>query len=174
MADFQTNLWAPWRMEYLEKLGAGDNERCFLCRAIETPRDDEQNHVLWRTDHTLTLLNRFPYSSGHALVAPVTHAAQLEDLPDDVLLDLMRTARDAKRALEAALQAQGFNIGMNLGHCAGAGLPGHLHVHVVPRWSGDTNFMPVLGDVKVIPQSLAEVHRRFLAAAQELALGPKA
>lgn len=171
MAEGQENLWAPWRMEYIEALGQRD-EGCFLCRARDNPAADEADFVLWRGPRTLVILNRFPYSSGHTLVAPLVHAAEPEELPDDVLLELMQQARDAKRALHAALGAQGFNIGINLGRCAGAGLPGHLHVHVVPRWGGDTNFMPVLGGVKVIPQALAETRRVILNAAAELGLGP--
>lgn len=165
----QQNLWAPWRMEYIGGLNAGA-EGCFLCRAAAHPEEDEPAYVLWRGPATITLLNRFPYSSGHVLIAPLTHVAELEDLPDDVLLELMQRTRDAKRVLQRAVAAQGFNIGMNLGHCAGAGLPGHLHQHIVPRWSGDTNFMAVLADAKVIPQSLAEVRRLFLAAGEELGL----
>ena len=169
MADKQKNLWAPWRMEYIDSLDKGD-DTCFICRAHENPDADEQNYVLWRGERTITLLNRWPYSSGHVLVAPTAHMAEPEDLPDDVLLELMQKARDAKRVLQAALCSQGFNIGLNLGRCAGAGLPDHLHLHVVPRWAGDTNFMPVLDDVKVLPQSLGEVRRLFHAAARELGL----
>lgn len=169
MTDFQKNLWAPWRMEYITGLGTGGNG-CFLCHAIASPQDDEKNHVLRRDAHTLVLLNLFPYNSGHVLIAPITHTGQPEDLPDEVLLALMQRTRDVKRVLEAALGAQGFNIGINLGRCAGAGLPEHLHVHVVPRWNGDVNFMAVLGDVKVIPQSLAAVHKLFRTKATELGL----
>ena len=171
MSDFQKNLWAPWRMEYIAGLGPGGDDGCFLCQVVEKPQEDESNHVLWRSPRTLVLLNLFPYSSGHVLVAPTTHLAEPEDLPDDLMLELMQRTRDAKRVLQAALAAQGFNIGINLGRCAGAGLPGHLHVHVVPRWNGDINFMAVLGDVKVMPQSLDEVRRLFLAKAAELGLG---
>ncbi len=171
MSDFQKNLWAPWRMEYISGLGPDSNGECFLCQVIQHPQDDEQHHVLWRSAQTVVLLNLFPYSSGHVLVAPTAHLAEPEDLTDDVLLELMHRTRDAKRVLQAALNAQGFNLGINLGRCAGAGLPGHLHVHVVPRWNGDINFMAVLGDVKVMPQSLVDVHRLFLAKAAELGLG---
>jgi ATP adenylyltransferase len=170
MAEFQKSLWAPWRMEYIAGLCPGGGDECFLCQVIERPAEDEPNYVLWRSARTIALLNRFPYSSGHVLVAPRAHLAEPEDLPDDLLLEVMQRMRDAKRVLQAAVGAQGFNIGLNLGHCAGAGLPGHLHVHVVPRWSGDINFMAVLGDVKVMPQSLPEVRRLFLAKAAELAL----
>jgi ATP adenylyltransferase len=170
MAEFQKSLWAPWRMEYIAGLCNGAGGGCFLCEVIEKPDTDEANYVLWRGARTIVLLNRFPYSTGHVLVAPLAHLAEPEDLADEPLLELMHRVRDAKRVLQAALAAQGFNIGINLGHCAGAGLPGHLHVHVVPRWSGDINFMAVLGDVKVIPQSLPEVRRLFLTKAAELGL----
>jgi ATP adenylyltransferase len=157
-------------MEYIDGLGLDEADGCFLCRALENPQDDEKNSVLWRSQHTLVLLNRFPYSNGHVLIAPAAHVAELEDLPDEVLLELLRRTRDVKRVLQAALRAQGFNIGINLGRCAGAGLLGHLHLHLVPRWNGDTNFMAVLGDVKVIPQSLIAVRRLFLSKAQEFGL----
>lgn len=166
MSDFQQNLWAPWRMEYIHSLeGTRGNDGCFLCKTFENPADDEANYVLRRCDRALVMLNRFPYSSGHTLIAPTMHVAQLEDIPDDLLLELMQETRAAKSILAEALNPQGFNIGINLGHCAGAGLPGHLHIHIVPRWSGDTNFMAVLGDVKVIPQSLAETRRLYLETA---------
>lgn len=170
MTDFQPCLWAPWRMEYIAHLHPAVAEECFLCRAVAHPQDDEQNHVLWRGMRTIALLNLFPYSSGHALVAPVAHVGALEDLADDVLHDLMCRTRDVKRVLEAALHAQGFNIGINLGRCAGAGLPDHVHIHIVPRWGGDTNFMAILGNAKVIPQSLQAVRRLFLEKAAELGL----
>ena len=171
MAEFEPkNLWAPWRMEYIDGLREAGEQGCFLCQAFASPSHDEQNHVLWRDARTFVLLNRFPYSSGHTLIAPAAHLGEPEDLPDDVLLDLMRRTRDVKRVLQAALHAEGFNIGINLGRCAGAGLPGHLHLHVVPRWHGDVNFMAVLGDVKVIPQTLAKVRGLLLAEAQQLGL----
>lgn len=170
MAEFEKNLWAPWRMEYIAGLGAPDAGDCFLCRTASRPQDDERNYVLWRSPATITLLNLFPYNSGHLLIAPTAHAAGLEDIPEPKLLELIARTRDAKLVLEAALHAQGFNIGINIGHCAGAGLPGHLHIHVVPRWAGDTNFMAVVGDAKVIPQALAETRRLFLETAAQLGL----
>lgn len=170
MAEFQHSIWAPWRMEYIEELSTDTDKGCFLCRYHQAPADDHRNHVLWRSAKTLVALNRFPYSNGHVLVAPAAHQAQLEDLPDDVLAELMLRLRDVQRVLTRALNAQGFNIGMNVGRCAGAGLPDHLHWHVVPRWSGDTNFMPVLGDVKVMPQALEQVYEKFRAASAQLGL----
>ncbi len=161
-------LWAPWRMQYIESLSAEDPGGCFLCRYRDRPADDARNHVLARGKSVMTLLNRFPYSSGHVLVAPYGHRAGPEDFSADELLEMMTAVRDAKRALQAALGAGGFNIGANLGRCAGAGLPDHMHWHVVPRWDGDTNFMPVLADVKVMPDALdavfAKVRQALLGA----------
>ncbi len=171
MSEFQKNIWAPWRMEYIRSLEGEDNG-CFICNAVAHAEHDERNLVLWRGAHTIVLLNRFPYTSGHTLIAPRNHHAGLEDVDDATLLELMQFTRDAKRVLEQAVKAQGFNIGINQGRCAGAGLPGHLHVHVVPRWGGDVNFMPVFGDVKVIPQMLTDTRELFLSAAAELGLRP--
>ena len=169
MSEQRGNVWAPWRMEYIASINEQD-QACFLCAAHATPARDVEDYILWRTRHAIVILNRFPYSSGHTLIAPARHAAQPEDLTDDELLELMRQARDVKRVIEHAMRAQGFNIGINLGRCAGAGLPGHLHLHVVPRWGGDTNYMAVLSDTKVIPQALAATRTLLLDSARELAL----
>lgn len=171
MSETNQNVWAPWRMEYIAGL---ENERdrgdCFLCRYRDTTGDDEQNHVLWRSERTLTLLNRFPYTTGHLLLAPTAHCGQPEELADETLLELTLRIRDAKCVLQLALGAQGFNIGMNLGRCAGAGLPDHIHWHIVPRWDGDTNFMAVTGQVRVIPETLQAVKEKFRAAAAHAGL----
>ncbi len=171
MPEFQRNLWAPWRMDYIDSLNSPAESDCFLCNYRDHPADDAKNFVLWRTQRTLVLLNRFPYSSGHLLLAPLAHGGALADASVDVLHELTLRIRDAQRALQRALGAEGFNIGMNLGRCAGAGLPDHLHWHIVPRWSGDVNFMPAVGDVKVIPQSLERVRDQFVRAATELGMG---
>ncbi|MFN0135890.1 MAG: HIT family protein, partial [Phycisphaerae bacterium] len=136
MPEQNQNLWAPWRMQYIEQLGGNQPGGCFLCRYAAAPSDDHANHVLWRSEHTLTLLNRFPYTTGHLLIAPTAHVAAFETLPEAVLLELALRVRDAKRVLDHALQPQGYNIGVNLGRCAGAGLPDHVHWHIVPRWNG--------------------------------------
>ncbi len=146
-------LWAPWRLSYIATAKEQESEGCFLCR-YRDGNDDVQDLVLLRGEHALTILNRFPYNNGHLLVAPLEHKAALEDLNNDELLDCMQHLQRMTRVMREVLKAEGFNIGVNLGHVAGAGLPGHVHWHLVPRWNGDTNFMPVLGDVKVIPQSL--------------------
>jgi len=163
------NLWAPWRMEYIDSLSQSNNG-CFLCHHRDHPDQDDKNLVLWRGGHTFALLNRFPYTGGHSLVAPYAHVAELADLDDAAMLEMVRMLRDLQKALSAAVHAQGFNIGMNIGHCAGAGLPGHLHAHIVPRWSGDTNFMPVLGGTTVIPIRLETLRGQVLQAGAELNL----
>ena len=168
-ADRKINIHAPWRIEYIETLGE-EPEGCFLCRAREETHRDEENLLLWRTANCLVVLNRFPYTAGHLLIAPAGHTDSLEGLSREVMGEMMELNRDCLKLLERALNAQGFNIGLNIGRCAGAGLPDHLHLHVVPRWGGDTNFMAVLGDVRVIPQCLREVRRKLLATAEELKL----
>ena len=168
-AEWNTNLWAPWRMEYIESL-AGDGPDCFLCDIRDRPDRDAENLLIWRGRRCMTVLNRFPYTGGHSLIAPFDHVGDLGDVDDETVLEMMAMVRDVQRAVASALSAHGFNIGINVGRCAGAGLPGHLHVHVVPRWSGDTNFMAVFGDVRVIPDALSRVREKVLLAAGELGL----
>ncbi len=158
-------------MEYIDSIPSADaDQQCFLCHYREHPAEDESNHVIWRSPTWMILLNRFPYTSGHLLIAPTRHGGKLEDLPDCEWAELCHRLRDARRILQTALEPPGFNIGMNLGRCAGAGLPDHLHWHVVPRWGGDTNFLPVLGDIRVIPQTLQRVYELCLAARARLGL----
>lgn len=166
MNEFHDNLWAPWRMEYIESLDDGGAQPgCFLCHYRDTP-DDAAQRVVHRAAHTMVVMNKFPYTNGHLLIAPFSHKAELDDLDDTEFAEVWAMTRSATALLKRVLQPHGFNIGINLGRCAGAGLPGHLHVHVVPRWNGDTNFMAVLGDVRVIPQSLDKLHRAFVEAWQ--------
>ena len=145
-------LWAPWRMRYIEdKTPRG----CIFCPVpSDTPSRDTL--VLDVTSHSLVMLNKYPYNNGHLLVAPRRHTALLTHLPEEVFHDLMALLRRAISVVETALHPQGVNVGLNLGACAGAGVAGHLHWHVVPRWVGDTNFMPVVGAVRVMPQHLLE------------------
>lgn len=172
MNEFPDNLWAPWRMEYIHSLTDKDpvKDGCFLCDYRDHSEDDAANHVIWRTDAVLVVMNRFPYTNGHLLVAPTAHHADLDDLDDRHLQAVWRATRDAKRLLARVLEPHGFNIGLNFGRCAGAGLPGHLHVHIVPRWNGDTNFMAVLGDVRVIPEALDRLWSRLRETAAETSL----
>lgn len=159
----QEQIWAPWRLSYIVTTKEHRPEGCFLCRYAADPAADAENLVIARGPRTLTLLNRYPYNNGHLLVAPLAHKANLEDLDDEELLEGMRALQDMTRLIRQRMSAEGFNIGVNLGRIAGAGVPGHLHWHLVPRWSGDTNFMPVLADVNVIPQSLTAL-RELLAS----------
>jgi ATP adenylyltransferase len=147
-------LWAPWRLAYVAgaKPPAAD-DRCFICRGLEE-HDDRRNLVVLRTPRAVVLLNRFPYNNGHLLVAPRAHKGKLDELSAEEITETMLTLRRMVDVLDGLVRPDGYNVGLNLGSVAGAGLPGHLHWHVVPRWAGDTNFMPVLADTKVIAQSL--------------------
>ena len=156
----QPPLYAPWRIEYIRTLDKpAEGGECFLCAAAKAQTDAEkrQRLVLWTTPHAVVLINRYPYTNGHLLVAPIAHLAELSDVPDDVATDLHRQTVRAMNLLRRAISPQGFNLGTNLGRCAGAGLPGHLHQHVVPRWNGDTNFMGVVGEVRVVPQAMSQL-----------------
>jgi ATP adenylyltransferase len=158
-------LWAPWRLGYIvgdkgieqpcdpAKLLPGADPGCFLCQAVPEG-DDRQRLIVARGPHTITLLNRYPYNNGHVLLAPREHLAGLDDLGEEVQQELSQTLARIVKLLEKAMQPQGFNIGLNLGRAAGAGVPGHLHWHIVPRWIGDTNFMPAVAAVNTIPQAL--------------------
>jgi ATP adenylyltransferase len=148
------HLWAPWRLSYVAAAKAPtSDDPCFICRGLNGT-EDRANLVVVRTPLSAVILNRFPYNNGHLLVAPRAHKGRLDELSSNELLEVMETVRRMVRVLDTLIRPDGYNIGLNLGHAAGAGLPGHLHWHVVPRWNGDTNFMPVVGDVKVIVQSL--------------------
>src|SRR5262245_15090849 len=151
-------LWAPWRLEYVE--GADEAGRCVFC-------EPDEDLIVHRGETAFVLLNRFPYTSGHLLVAPVRHEADLVGLTEEEALEVHRLATRAVTALRAEYAPDGHNLGWNLGRAAGAGIVDHVHLHVVPRWAGDTNFMPVLADVRVVPEALAEtaerLRRRFAA-----------
>ena len=152
-------LWAPWRLEYIEH--ADEQDECVFCReaAGEVPESDSL--VVARADRAFAILNKFPYASGHLLVAPLRHEGTLEGLSDAEALELHRLSVEGVAALARAYGPNGFNLGWNLGRVAGAGIADHVHLHVVPRWSGDTNFMPVLADVKVLPEHLLATRDRL-------------
>jgi ATP adenylyltransferase len=154
-------LWAPWRLEYIQ--AADEDDGCFLCRAVEGD-DDAALLVVRRATRAVALLNKFPYTSGHLLVAPRRHVGEFTELDDREALELHRLAAEGVEALRAVYAPQGFNLGWNLGRPAGAGLLDHVHLHIVPRWAGDTNFMPVLADVKVLPEHLADTREKLAAA----------
>ncbi len=153
-------LWTPWRMEYIRAATKEEHVGCIFC---DLPRegDDQRARILRRGRLGFVILNAFPYNPGHLMVAPYRHVGDPEDLADAELLELGHLLKEATRALREEMEPHGFNIGMNLGRAAGAGIPDHLHWHVVPRWSGDANFMPVIGQTKVLPELLEETYRRL-------------
>jgi ATP adenylyltransferase len=153
-------LWAPWRLEYISS--ADDQPGCVFCAAVEG--DDEERLVVHRGPRTIVLLNKFPYASGHLMVAPQRHLGEFGELDDEEVLEVHRLASAGVGALAQTYAPQGYNLGWNLGRVAGAGVVDHVHLHVVPRWAGDTNFMPVLADVKVMPEYLAETRSKLAAA----------
>ncbi len=155
-------LWAPWRMEYIL---ASKQAGCFLCDAAQA-EVDKDHLVLQRRQHTFTLLNRYPYTNGHCMTVPYRHISELSDLTDAEQLELMQATRDCVTILRQTMGIHGANVGINLGEAAGAGLAEHLHIHIVPRWQGDTNFMPVMADTRVMPQSLLDTYDQLLPAFQ--------
>jgi len=161
-------LWAPWRLAYVlqAKDQGSDAGACFICRDLDDP-GGEDNLLVWRGELCCCILNRFPYNNGHLLIAPNRHVGDIHELTPAELLACMETMRRMMKALDGLLEPQGNNVGLNLGRVAGAGLPGHLHWHVVPRWNGDTNFMPVLADIKVLVQSLDDLYRRLREALEQ-------
>jgi ATP adenylyltransferase len=143
-------LWAPWRLEYIK--GAKTDECIFCTKPVLG--DDDEALILLRGERSFVILNAFPYNNGHLMVAPFEHGGQLEEIDTETSLELMRLVQLSMQALASAYAPEGYNVGLNQGRIAGAGMAGHVHFHVVPRWGGDTNFMPVLGDTRVLPQSL--------------------
>jgi ATP adenylyltransferase len=157
-------LWAPWRLAYIKREHRPhEDDGCFICRGL-AESDDRTNLIVERTPHGVVVLNRFPYNNGHLLIAPQAHKGRLDELTAEESLDLQQTLARMIQILEREMRPEGFNVGLNLGKVAGAGLPGHVHWHVVPRWNGDTNFMPVFGDVRVIAQSLDALYDLLSAA----------
>ncbi|MBP1684569.1 MAG: hypothetical protein H6Q33_712 [Deltaproteobacteria bacterium] len=149
-------LWAPWRMA---SLGGPRTPGCIFCTALETA--DRRGHLVLAREPAIVMLNKFPYSSGHLLVAPRRHAGHLRELPAEEFRILMDTLHKSATVLSDAVRAEGLNLGMNMGAAAGAGVTDHLHWHIVPRWNGDTNFMPMLADVRVIPEHLETMYDRL-------------
>lgn len=154
-------LWAGWRSEYVET--AGEGEDCVLCRILASD-DARAAHVVWRGERCAVVLNAFPYTSGHLMVMPIRHVGELEELEPNEATELWTTVTDAVQALKAAYRASGINVGLNLGLAAGAGVPGHLHVHALPRWTGDTNFMTSVAEARVLPEALESTHEKLVAA----------
>ncbi|MGH9301439.1 MAG: HIT family protein [Acidimicrobiales bacterium] len=172
-------LWSGWRIDYIsgvhdnEEAGAGEQEGpghlsgdrgCVFCSILASGKSDSETWILWRGRHTFAILNAFPYTSGHLMVMPYRHLAEVESLSPDEATELWRGVTDAVRALKAAYSPEGINVGANLGRAAGAGVPGHLHMHVLPRWNGDTNFMTSIAEARVMPESLGSSWERLSAA----------
>ena len=167
-------IWAPWRSQYIrdssqriEGAAAPAEPACFLCQGLASG-EDRANLLVWRRPHSAVFLNKYPYNNGHLLVCPLVHCATIGALAGSDLTEPLETIQRAVSALDRLMRPQGYNIGLNQGKAAGAGLPGHLHWHIVPRWDGDTNFMPVLGDAKVLIESLDEFYDRFASALGEV------
>ncbi|HMP04575.1 MAG TPA: HIT domain-containing protein [Gemmatales bacterium] len=146
-------LWAPWRLDYVVRAASEPRPECFICHGLAA-NDDPAHLIACRTATAVVVLNKYPYNNGHLLIAPQAHKAHPRDLTQDETLDVQQTLTRLIDVIDGLMQPDGYNIGVNLGRVAGAGLPGHLHWHLVPRWNGDTNFMPILGEAKVIVQSL--------------------
>lgn len=158
------NLFAPWRIEWVEREEpAAEGEECVLC-SLQTGENDRTHRIVARSEHGYVLLNNYPYNPGHAMVIPQSHVGMFSDLSDPALLDHARLKSRTIDALEEAFEPDGFNVGLNLGEASGGSIRDHLHTHVVPRWSGDTNFMPVIGDSKVIVEALEESYDRLYEA----------
>jgi len=153
-------LWAPWRLEYIQS--ADEQPGCVFCRAAELP--DEEGLVVHRGELAFVMLNKYPYAGGHLMAAPYRHVGELGELSSVEALEIHRLVSVSLGVLAQVMRPQGFNLGWNLGRIAGAGVIDHVHEHVVPRWAGDTNFMPVLADVRVMPEALQETRRKLVAA----------
>ena len=150
-------LWAPWRIEYvrMEKM-----DECIFCK-FPKEKDDEKNLILYRGKRAFIIMNNYPYNPGHVMIAPYRHVANLEDLTPEEVHDIHTLASLAIKAIKKSMKPQGFNLGINIGRAGGAGIEGHIHLHIVPRWNGDTNFMPVISDTKVIVQEIKESYKEL-------------
>jgi ATP adenylyltransferase len=148
-------IWAPWRLKYVKDASKDSEQECIFC-AKPAAGDDEENLIVHRGERCFVILNLFPYTNGHLMVAPYAHLASLPEVDAETIAEMMALAQRSMRALEGIYDPHGYNVGFNQGRVAGAGVEHHIHMHVVPRWGGDTNFMPVLADTRVMPQSLAD------------------
>ena len=148
-------LWAPWRYEYIKKIASENQNVCLFCKVVSENNDDK-NLIVYRGNKVYIMLNRYPYNNGHLMVIPYNHFSEISMLSDEEMFEMMKLLSFSVKVLKDNFNSEGFNVGLNLGKTAGAGIDDHIHIHIVPRWNGDTNFMPVVGDTKVISQSLEE------------------
>ena len=163
-------LWAPWRMQYIEGMDVSGSDGCIFCeKPVEN--DDERNFIIHRGKRCYLILNVFPYNNGHLMVVPYLHTPRLSDLDSETRLELFDLTGIALEAITRTMRPDGFNIGMNIGRTAGAGITDHLHLHAVPRWNGDTNFMPVIGCIKVISEALEDTYVKIRAAVESVLRG---
>jgi ATP adenylyltransferase len=153
------HLWTPWRSTYMKS--KKDVGVCVFCRAGSSPADDEENLVVLRASFSFVMLNRYPYTTGHLMIAPFQHAARLQEIPEETALEMMQLARRAEAVLQQAYNPDGLNIGLNLGEAAGAGIEQHLHLHALPRWKGDANFMTTIGETRIIPELLVDTYKKL-------------
>lgn len=153
-------LWSPWRSSYIEKFKdekKEKNDECFFCKVLHNPQDEQANLLVTTKQYCIVMLNKFPYTSGHLLIAPKRHIANFNELTDEELMEIFQTIRQSTDVLAKVFSPSGYNIGVNIGNVAGAGLPGHIHFHIVPRWTGDKNFMYVTGETNVISFSNEDI-----------------
>jgi ATP adenylyltransferase len=153
-------LWSPWRSEYIAS-GSSGSQSCVFCDIVRNPEKDEANFVLHRASHNLVVLNLYPYTSGHLLIVTYEHVGELDAAAKETTDELMDLTKRSQTALRETYQPSGFNVGMNLGHSAGAGIVDHIHIHIMPRWAGDTNFMTTVGNTRVIPEDLATTYEKL-------------
>lgn len=147
-------IWAPWRGEYVESIDSPSDGECIFCREFSKDKNNQENLVLYVDSKAVVMMNKFPYNNGHILIAPVNHTSSLESLDEATSSHLTKLINLSITSLKDCYSPDGFNIGMNIGRIAGAGIPDHIHYHVVPRWSGDSNFMPAIGETKVMPEHI--------------------
>jgi ATP adenylyltransferase len=156
-------IWAPWRLEYVKDASKDKDSECIFCAALEAG-DDEASLIVRRGERSFVMLNKFPYTNGHLMVAPYEHIAELQGLDEETMAEIMALAQRGIAALDTSYSPHGYNVGFNQGRVAGAGVEHHIHMHVVPRWGGDTNFMPVLGDTRVMNQTLEDSYATLKGA----------
>ena len=158
-------IWAPWRLEYVKDASKDNEDECIFCAKLgDGDKHDEENLIVHRAERCFVILNKYPYTNGHLMVAPYEHVASLPALDDETVAEMMSLSKQAMRILEATYSPHGYNVGFNQGRVAGAGVEHHIHMHVVPRWGGDTNFMPVLADTRVMPQTLEQSYKALAGA----------